>query len=139
MPNILTISQHHIDKMKAHIEACLPEEGCGLLAGRGSTVELTILITNQFHSKVRYNMEPRELINAFYQIEEKGFEMLASFHSHPMGPAVPSKTDLDEFAYPGTSMLIFSKETGFWEVKGFKIEGGTYQEIDLRVISSRNL
>ena len=63
--------------------AVIPEEGCGLLAGVENQVQLTIPITNQDHSTVRYNMEPGELIRAFYDIEARGLEMLASFHSHP--------------------------------------------------------
>lgn len=116
-----------------HVEACAPEEGCGLLTGRERQVEFTILITNQEHSPLSYNMDPRELVRAFYTIEDRGLQLLATFHSHPAGPSKPSATDLARYAYPEAFMLILSRETGFWNVKGFKIVNGTGQEIELRM------
>jgi len=133
MTDILHLTQNQAAEMTSHAESCAPEEGCGLLAGRDSTVELTILITNQIHSPVRYNMEPRELINALYKIEESGLELLASFHSHPEGPVTPSESDVREYAYPETFMLILSKEMDLWKINGFKIVDGTYKEIELRI------
>ncbi|MHB8857236.1 MAG: M67 family metallopeptidase [Bellilinea sp.] len=119
--------------MEAHVNSCSPEEGCGLLAGVGQQVELTIPITNQLHSPVRYNMEPEELVRAFYDLEARGLEMLASFHSHPSGPDTPSETDIHEFAYPGTFMLIWSGATLGWRVKGFEVYPNFYHEIELRI------
>lgn len=133
MSEILILSPEQIAEIFAHVEACAPEEGCGLLAGRSGKVELTILITNQLHSPVRYNMEPKELIKAFCDIEVRGMELLAVFHSHLKGPSTPSGTDLAEYTYIEAHMIILSKETGFWRAKGFKIEGGTYEEIVLRI------
>lgn len=133
MTDILFLTQEQVAEMKAHVATCAPKEGCGLLAGRDHKVELTILITNQTHSPVRYNMEPRELITALYKIEESGLELLASFHSHPNGPAVPSESDVMEYAYPETYMLILSKTMDDWKLKGFRIIGETHNEIELRI------
>lgn len=129
----LVLSSAHISQMEAHVNRCSPEEGCGLLAGIRQRVELTIPITNQLHSPVRYNMEPEELVRAFYDLEARGFEMLASFHSHPNGPVTPSETDIREFAYPGTYMLIWSRTTSGWKVKGFEVFTNAYREIELRI------
>ncbi|MHB0989040.1 MAG: M67 family metallopeptidase [Bellilinea sp.] len=129
----LVLSSRHISQMEAHVNSCLPEEGCGLLAGVGQRVELTIPITNQLHSPVRYNMEPEELVRAFYDLEARGLEMLASFHAHPSGPDTPSETDIREFAYPGTFMLIWSGAALGWQVKGFDVFQDAYREIELRI------
>lgn len=134
MTDILFLTKNQVAEMKAHAASCAPEEGCGLLAGRGRKVELTILITNQTHSPVRYNMEPGELISALYKIEESGLELLASFHSHPNGPAMPSDSDVKEYAYPETYMLILSKTKNSWKVKGFRIKDKTHYEIELRIV-----
>lgn len=134
MPDFLVLPQSHLDDMIAHVEACAPEEGCGLLAGRGRQVEFTILITNQEHSRLGYNMDPRELVKALYTIEDRSLQLLATFHSHPAGPSIPSATDLERYTYPEAFMLIFSRETGNWNVKGFKIANGTSLEIELRMV-----
>lgn len=78
-------------------------------------------------------MEPEELVHAFYDLEARGLEMLASFHSHPNGPEAPSEIDIREFAYPGTFMLIWSRATSGWKVKGFEVFANTYHEIELRI------
>lgn len=133
MADILYLSRSHVDSMIAYTDACAPEEGCGLLAGVDRKVEITILITNQSHSPVRYNMEPRELVKAFFDIDKLGMELLAIFHSHPNGPSTPSPTDLTGYLYPKARMVILSKETGIWRLKGFKISDGNFQEIELRI------
>lgn len=129
------MSQEQIDQLVDHVRACAPEEGCGLLAGIGRVVKLTIPITNQLHSAVRYNMSPNELIHAFYDLEAHGFELLASFHSHPNGPETPSETDIQEFAYPGTLMVILSGTNGDWQVKSFEIASQLFIEIPLQIKS----
>jgi proteasome lid subunit RPN8/RPN11 len=129
----LLLSPWHIGQMEDHVSECMPEEGCGLLAGVGQRVELTIPITNQLHSPVRYNMEPEELVRAFYDLEARGLEMLASFHSHPNGPDFPSESDIREFAYPGTFMLIWARPASIWQVKGYVVLLNAYYEIELRI------
>lgn len=119
--------------MQLHVAHCLPEEGCGLLAGIENQVKFAIPITNQDHSSVRYNMEPGELIRAFYDIDAHGLEMLAIFHSHPNGPDVPSITDIAEFSYPGTMMLIWSRINQIWNVKGFEILADSFIPIELQI------
>ena len=78
-------------------------------------------------------MEPEELVRAFYDLEARGLEMLANFHSHPSGPDTPSETDIREFAYPGTFMLIWFGATSGWQVKGFDVFQDAYREIELRI------
>jgi len=129
----LQITRDQIDQMTAHVAAVAPEEGCGILAGSGNQICLTIPITNQLHSVSRYNMEPNELVRAFYDLESSALEMVASFHSHPRGPATPSTTDIDEFSYPGTAMLILSPVAGIWQVRAFEITGKVFLEIPLQI------
>jgi proteasome lid subunit RPN8/RPN11 len=129
----LILSHRHIQEMEDHVAACYPEEGCGLLAGKVNQVELTIPITNHLHSGVRYNMEPNELVRAFYDLESRGLELVASFHSHPGGPDGPSETDISEFGYPGTFMLIWSQVDQQWKVKGFEITTESTIEIALQI------
>lgn len=108
-----------------------------MLGGRGSQVEVVIPITNQAHSPVRYYMHPVEMLKAFERIEENQMEMIATFHSHPMGPIHPSETDIQEFAYPGSAVLIWSPvDEQRWGVKGFMIEAAEYREIPLILLET---
>ncbi len=119
----LFLSPEQIRQIEAHLQANLPEEACGLLAGRDGHVSAVIPITNHVHSPVRFYMDPLELVSALTRIEEQKSELLAIFHSHPTGPAHPSATDIREFNYPGTAVMIWSPDlAGHWLGKAYKIE-----------------
>lgn len=131
----LFLSREHIQQIQAHLQANLPEEACGLLAGWENRVSAVIPITNQAHSPVRFYMDPLELNNALIHIEEEGLELLAIFHSHPSGPDHPSPTDIREFYYPGTAVMIWSHDgAGNWQGKAYKIDQSSYTQIAVTII-----
>ncbi len=127
----MRISPELREVMVEHLAACLPEEGCGLLAGRDGHCSMVFPVKNELHSPTTFRMDPQEQIWAFLQIEERGLELTAIFHSHPCGPQVPSSTDLAEFAYPGVIMMISVPMNGEWIFRAFKIIDRTYSEIAL--------
>ncbi len=129
----LHITQAQYDEMLAHLQENLPEEACGLLAGKAGRVEKVMPITNQARSPVRFYMEPVELLNAFHAMDAEGLELMGIFHSHPNGPAVPSQTDLNEFLYPGTATVILSHSSRGWTGRAFDIRAGQYTEIGLMI------
>src|SRR5688572_15997208 len=89
-----------------HLIAAKPNEGCGLIAcAKGMPVEI-FPGTNTEACPTRYNMDPGEVIRAFDEMERRGWQLGAIFHSHPHSPAVPSSTDLRLAYYPDALMLI---------------------------------
>jgi len=131
MMDRLVLTETHRRKIIQHLEACLPEEGCGMVAGIANTAQMVFPVTNELHSPVRFRMDPVEQLEKMIWIEDRELEILAIFHSHPSGPEIPSETDLAEFAYPGTIMLILSKGSGQWQARGFLVEGSSYREVAL--------
>ncbi len=128
IPQCMVLCHSHRQAMLAHILACFPEEGCGLVGGRfgpgGAQAEAVLPVANQFRSPVRFYMEPRELVRALYWLDENGLDLTAIFHSHPGGPAGPSESDLAEFAYPGVLYLIVSPDGDLpvWQTRAYWIE-----------------
>jgi proteasome lid subunit RPN8/RPN11 len=120
-------------KLLDHVSSVLPEEGCGLLAGKGLVPSRAFPVTNRLHSPVRFEMEPVEQLNAMLWAEENGLDIVAIYHSHPLGPVVPSPTDLSEFAYPGVVYLILSRqpEGETWQVRAFQIRNRQYEELSM--------
>lgn len=121
--------------MRAHIEANTPLEACGLLAGKHDSVEKVFLITNQAQSPVMFRMDPTEQLHAFDWIESNGLELLAIFHSHPAGPETVSVTDIEEAAYPVVN-IIWSRNNGSWQTRGFWIQDGRATEVELHITGS---
>ena len=108
----LLISPALRQQMQEHVTECLPEEACGLLGGQGGRAEIVLPVENVLHSPSRFRMEPSEQIRAMTEIEQRGLELMAIYHSHPSGPEVLSATDLAELAYP-EAIYLHEGETFF--------------------------
>ena len=120
--------------MHDHVLSCLPEEACGLLAGRDGLVTLVLPIENAAHSPVRYRMEPRAQVGELLSIEALGLDLLGIYHSHPNGPAVPSATDQAEVYDPETLALIWCSGSRGWSAWAFALRGDPPAEVTLEVL-----
>lgn len=119
--------------MQAQADQGVPEEVCGLLAGEINLVQQLFPVENELHSPVRYRMDPHGQWAAFQEIERRGMELLAIYHSHPLGPAVPSPTDLEEACYPDAVTFILSPLDKVWQGRAFYIAANNYREIPLEI------
>lgn len=112
----------------------LPDEACGLLAGRSGTSLKVYPIENILHSPVKFLMEPKQQINALLEIEQSNWELLAIYHSHPNGPPFPSETDVNNYNYPDTPSLIWSRRGNDWMCGAFRIQDREIINIDIDYI-----
>lgn len=130
----LILSPSHLSQIIAHLKAGKPNEACGLLAGQNGRVTKVYLMANAAGSPVRYSMEPEALIQVIEEIEERGWDLVGIFHSHPGGPLSPSATDIAEAYYPDSAYVICAPDAaGRWQAKAFEIREGRVREIRLRV------
>jgi proteasome lid subunit RPN8/RPN11 len=140
-PERFHLAQSLWEQMRAHVESCLPEEACGLLAGRIEArayhaVEV-IPVANQARSPRRYRLDPEEQVRAFNRIDSTGLELVGIFHSHPEGPETPSPTDIAEAYYPECAYLIWFKSGGTWTCRSFFIEGQQVREVAMALEPAR--
>lgn len=81
----------------AHARACLPEEACGLLAGRiqgnVKTVERAYPCENTDHTNVHFTIDPCDQLAAVKDARARGLAMIGNFHSHPQTPSRQSEED----------------------------------------------
>src|SRR5499427_2570163 len=96
-----------LEEVFQHAKTALSYEACGLLVGRDMADRL-IPVKNISPSAQEYEMDPAELIAVLRGLRESGERLIAIFHSHPHGPAAPSKTDVDRAYYPEAAHLIVS-------------------------------
>jgi proteasome lid subunit RPN8/RPN11 len=122
------------DQMREHIEQTLPEEACGLLGGKIGISQVVYAVANELKSPVCFRMNAYEQVQALLKIEDSGLDLLAIYHSHPTGPAHPSQTDLDEFAYPDVPYMIWYLEGGKWCCQAFLLFKDYFSEIPLVMI-----
>jgi proteasome lid subunit RPN8/RPN11 len=136
------MSREQWERMRAHVDACLPLEACGLLAGKDANVREVLTIRNELQSSSRFRMAAAEQVRAFADIEARELDLVGIFHSHPAGPESaeppaiqPSDTDVAEAVYPVVHVL-WSHPNGSWDARGYWIEGGLVSEVALRISDS---
>ena len=118
--------------LAAKVEA--PNEACGLLAGKGSTVTKYYRMTNADASPEHYSMIPEEQFAAIKKMRNEGLRMLAIWHSHPASPARMSEEDLKLAFTPDTVYVILSLAgAGAPNIRGYLITDGKPVEIELNI------
>lgn len=128
-PSRLSISPAGWGDVVRHVEACMPEEACGFLGGRGGRVDFVLPVENAEHSRVRFRMDPLGQLRGMQWLEDEGRALLAIYHSHPDGPSELSSTDTLEAAYPEAALVVISREPKSWTPRAFMVDDGVVREV----------
>ena len=123
------------DELLVLAAASREAEICGFLSGQGNHLIRCYPVSNVADDKRRFFlMDPQEQLNAMRQIEERGEELIAIYHSHIDSPAYPSATDLEWHAYPETIYVIMAtSEPARSRMRGFLIHDKEIKELKLVV------
>ena len=122
------------DEMVAHALADRPYEVCGILAGTAEHVTRAFRARNTEQSPVRYEIDPRDLIRIFREIDDADLEHLGIYHSHTHTRAYPSETDKRLATYPEALYVIVSLlDERAPSVKAFYIREGVVAEEPIEV------
>lgn len=131
----IDIGRQDHQAMLDQLQAAYPLEACGIMAGNGSLVERLYPVDNRLKSPYAYKMEPNQQLKAMLDLEEKGWEMLAIYHSHPMGPDGPSPLDVAQATYPDAAHVIVSlRDRQHPTVRAFQIVGEVVDEIPYNLV-----
>ena len=130
----LVLAPGLLDRVIEHAKANYPQEACGLLVGHGSA-DRFIPMENALASSTAYEMAPAQLISTFRDLRRGDEELVAIYHSHPRGPARPSKSDIDRAYYPEAAHLIVSlADPERPRAAAFRIVNGEVLEIEVHAI-----
>jgi [CysO sulfur-carrier protein]-S-L-cysteine hydrolase len=121
------------DEMFEHAREEAPNECCGLIGGTAEEARTLYRARNAEASPLRYNLDPQDQFRIMTEMEERGEELSAIYHSHTASPAYPSQTDINLAAYPDALYLIFSLADGENPLRGFRITEGKVTEVELTV------
>jgi proteasome lid subunit RPN8/RPN11 len=131
----LKLPQEHVDGMIAHAREDLPNECCGIIAGDsdGNATELYRAV-NAEASPYRYSVDPQDLLRIYREVDGKGWEFLAIYHSHTQTEAYPSPTDVRLAAWPDAYYVLVSLRDEEPVVRAFRIVDGAIDEEPLAII-----
>jgi proteasome lid subunit RPN8/RPN11 len=121
------------DELLAHAREDAPNECCGLIGGSDGVANTVYRARNAEASPLRYNLDPQDQFRIMTEMEERGEELSAIYHSHTASPAYPSQTDINLAAYPDALYLIVSLAEGEKELRGYEIKDGEVTEVELAV------
>ena len=121
------------DELLAHAREDAPNECCGLIGGNDGVAMTAYRARNAEASPLRYNLDPQDQFRIMTEMDEKGEELAAIYHSHTASPAYPSQTDINLAAYPDALYLIVSLAEGEEPLRGYRIEDGKVAEVELLV------
>jgi proteasome lid subunit RPN8/RPN11 len=124
------IKQSDREAIAAYGKNGLPNEVCGLIAGRieeeerVKIVEKVYFTANVDASREHFSIDPREQLLAVKDMRANGLVPLGIFHSHPETPARPSAEDILLAYDPSASYLILSLTEDPPVLKAFHIQNG---------------
>ena len=102
----LELSRAQLDGMIAHAREEAPLECCGLIGGVGGRALRVYRTRNADQSRVHYTVHPEDQLKIEREIEgERGWDLVAVYHSHPASDAYPSPTDLKHALDSGYSEI----------------------------------
>jgi len=106
---MIRLPRRFAEEMIAHAREGAPQEVCGVLGGPDRRIEKLWRVTNVAQNPiVTYEMEPQEQFRVFQELEERGWEIVGLYHSHPATEAYPSATDVRLAFYPDSTYFIVS-------------------------------
>jgi len=99
-------------------------EVCGIIGAFQGIAKNCYPINNIANdSKIKFEMDPQQQIQAMKRMRDRQQELFAIYHSHPTTAATPSSLDICSHQYPLAHYLIVSLDTkGLLQINGFHID-----------------
>ena len=132
----MNISSELLEEVLAHALEDPGNEVCGLVAvsADGARAAARVYRARNVHaSPMKFEIDPKELLDLHTAIEDAGYELGAIYHSHVRSPPYPSQTDVNFAAsWPGVEWIIVGLAAGAEpEVRSYLIEGGAIEEVPI--------
>ena len=132
---MLKLDRSYVDEIIAHAREDAPNECCGIIAGTDGRAAKLYRAVNSEASPYRYNVDPKDLLRIYRDLDDRGWDVLAIYHSHTHTEAYPSPTDQKLAAWPDAIYVIVSLEDEEKPVvRAFQIKDEKVSEEELRVV-----
>ncbi len=131
----MRISHEIVDQIVAHAREEAPNECCGMIGARDGEATSLYRARNAEASPLRYTVHPQDQLRIMDEIEDRGEQLAAIYHSHTGSAAYPSQTDINLAEnWPEPLYLICSvADPDSPEVRAFAIRAGDVEEAALNV------
>jgi len=125
----MLLPKRFADEIIKHAGTEVPNECCGLLAGKNGTVLEVFRCESTEKSPYRYYLDPKDQIRIMREMDRKGWDLVGIYHSHTHTEAYPSKTDVELAFYPEALYFIVSvQDRNAPVIRAFRITDGQIAE-----------
>lgn len=123
--------------MVGHAYDGLPDEACGLLGGDPETGRVSVFYRcrNAAESSRVYAYDPKDVLAADRDVDQRGLQLLGAMHSHTHTEAYPSPTDVAQADVPSWHYVIVSLKRAEPVLRAYRIEDGEIEEEAVRLAS----
>jgi [CysO sulfur-carrier protein]-S-L-cysteine hydrolase len=137
----MVLSREIYGQIVAHAREEAPNECCGMIATVEGRAVQAFRATNAAASPLRYVVDSGDLFRITMDIEDRGWDLGAIYHSHTRSEPYPSQTDINlalnsdkEQNYPGTLYVIVGVANPEEpEVRAFDISAAGVREVEVTV------
>ncbi|TAN60528.1 M67 family peptidase [bacterium] len=131
---MISLSKELFLQIVKHCKEELPDEACGILAGKGSAVEKAYEMINADKSPENFIMDPAEQLKVMKELRNLGLEMVGIYHSHVASEAYPSSRDIELAFYPEARYCIVTlKDKNNPRIRAFRIKEGKISEEEISI------
>lgn len=131
----LIIGQRLLQRVLEHCYEERPLEACGVLTGRAGKVHHAYATDNARQSPLFFEVEEEQRERILREIEERGEELVAIYHSHPTSPALPSLNDVNQAVHYPQALRVIVSLAGPTNVRAFLIENGKVRDVMLAIFA----
>src|SRR5215218_7000354 len=131
----MRIERDMLDEIVAHAHEEAPDECCGMIGARDGRAVSLYRARNAEASPLRYVVHPQDQFRIMEEMDERGEELGAIYHSHTGSAAYPSQTDINlAEGWPDPLYVICSiADPDSPELRAFVIRNGRVEEAALDV------
>jgi len=122
-----------IDQIVAQAREEAPNECCGIIGTRDGRAVAVFPVRNAAASPLRYEMDPKDQLRVFEQLDDDELEVGAIYHSHTRSDPEPSQTDINLAFYPDAVYVIVGVKTADDDVRAWTIKDGKVEQVPLEV------
>jgi proteasome lid subunit RPN8/RPN11 len=129
----MRITDEMRDEIVAHAKEEAPNECCGMIGARDGEAVTLYRARNAEASPLRYVVDPRDQFRIMEEMDGRGEDLGAIYHSHTKSPAYPSQTDINlAEGWPDPLYVICSIVDGSSpELRAFAIRDERVEEVEL--------
>lgn len=138
---MLVFRNDTIEKICFHAQSEYPRECCGILLGKNRAGERiaymaipTRNMVNERKNVTHFLINPLEIVKAELFAEQKGFEIVGFYHSHPDYESVVSEADklymIEGYSYP----IISVKNRKCIKIKSFEKVSQTDKDVKEEIV-----